>query len=75
MVGAGTVPGVALAAARGLAITTAQRVGAAAVEACELIQDLARNTTHRPVGEITREAMRNLDAAIDDSLKSLNEGT
>ena len=75
MVGAGTVPGAALAVARGLAITTAQRAGAAAVEACELIQDLARNTTHRPVGEITREAMRNLDAAIDDSLKSLNEGT
>jgi len=71
----GAVPTVALAKARELAITTALRAGAAAVEACELIQELARNTTHRPVGEITREAMRNLDAAIDDSLKTLNEGT
>jgi len=74
MSGTGTVPGAPLAAARALAITTAQRAGAAALEACELIQDLARNTTHRPVGEITREAMRNLDAAIAHSLKSLHEG-
>ncbi len=75
MPGAGTVPSAALAAARELAITTAQRAGAAAVEASELIQELARHTTHRPVGEITREAMRNLDAAIDETLKSVNEGT
>jgi hypothetical protein len=74
MSGAGVVPGVPLAAARELAITTAQRAGAAAVEACELIQDLARNTTHRRVGEITREAMRNLDGAIAHSLKGLHEG-
>ena len=52
----------------------AQRASAAAIEACELIQELARNTTHRPVGEITREAMRNLDAAIDGTLKSSSEG-
>ena len=70
----GAVPTVALAKARELAITTALRAGAAAVEACELIQELARNTTHRPVGEITREAMRNLDAAIDVTLKSSSEG-
>src|SRR6266851_9485334 len=75
MSGAGTLRGAPLATARELAITTAQRAGAAAVEACELIQELARHTTHRPVGEMTREAMRNLDAAIDDSLKTLNEGT
>ena len=62
----------ALAKARELAITTALRAGAAAVEASELIQELARNTTHRQVGEITREAMRDLDTAIDDSLKTLN---
>ena len=65
----GAVPGAALATARELAITTAQRASAAAVDACELIQELARNTSHRPVGEITREAMRNLDAAIGESLK------
>jgi len=74
MSGAVTVPSAALAAARDLAITTAQRAGTAAIEACELIQELARNTTHRPVGEITREAMRNLDAAIDGTLKSSSEG-
>ena len=75
MSGAGTLRGGPLATARELAITTAQRAGAAAVEACELIQELARHTTHRPVGEVTHEALLNLDAAIDDSLKSLNEGT
>src|SRR5205823_10065791 len=64
----------ALASARELAITTAQRASAAAVEACELIQELARKTTHRPVGEITREAMRNIDAAIGDTLKRSNGG-
>jgi len=72
--GAGAVPGAALATARELAITTAQRASAAAVDACELIQELARNTSHRPVGEITREAMRNLDAVIGETLKRSNEG-
>ena len=74
ILGAGAVPGAALATARELAITTAQRASAAAVEACELIQELARNTSHRPVGEITREAMRNLDDAIGETLKRSNEG-
>src|SRR2546421_12928580 len=39
-----TVPDAALAAARILAIVTAQRAGAAAVETYELIQELARHT-------------------------------
>ena len=69
----GTVSSAALAKARELAITTAQRAGTAAIEACELIQELARNTTHRPVGEITRDAMRNLDVVIGETLKSLSE--
>jgi hypothetical protein len=71
---AGTTPGSAVGAARELAITTAQRASAVAVDACELIQELARNTSHRPVGEITREALRNLDAAIGESLKRSSEG-
>src|SRR5205823_4773148 len=69
MSSAGTLRGDPLATARELAITTAQRAGAAAVEACELIQELARHTTHRPVGEITHEALRTLEAAIDETLK------
>ncbi len=68
------LPSAGLAKARELAITTAQRAIAAAVEACELIQELARNTTHRPIGEITREAMRNLEFAMDETLNSLSEG-
>ena len=60
--------------ARALAITTAQRAGAAAVEACELIRELARYTTHRPMGEITHESLRNLDAVIGDTVKSFNDG-
>ena len=74
MSGAGTLRGDPLATARALAITTAQRAGAAAVEACELIQELARHTTHRPVGEITHEALSKLDAAIDETLKGSSEG-
>ena len=65
---------VEFAKARALAITTAQRASAAAVEACELIQELARYTTHRPVGEFTRESLRNLDATVGESLKSFNQG-
>src|SRR5690348_17312936 len=42
MSGAATLPRGPLATARELAITPAQRAGAAAVEACELIQELAR---------------------------------
>ena len=68
------VTSTALSEARELAVTTAQRAGAAAADACALIQELARTTTHRPVGEITREAMRHLEAAIDETLKALNEG-
>jgi hypothetical protein len=71
---AGAVPDAALAAARELAIATAQRASAAAVDACELIREPARNTSRRPVGEITRDAMRNLDAAIGETLKRSNEG-
>ena len=74
MSGAGTLRGGPLATARELAITTAQRAGAAAVEACELIQELARHTTHRPVGEVTHEALLKLDAAIDETLKRSSEG-
>jgi len=74
MSGASTVRGAPLATARELAITTAQRAGAAAVEACELIQELARYTTHRPVGEITHEALLKLDAAIDETLKGSSKG-
>lgn len=74
MSGAGTLRGDPLATARELAITTAQRAGAAAVEACELIQELARHTTHRPVGEITHEALRALEAAIDETLKGSSKG-
>ncbi len=70
----GLMPDAALREGRELAVTTAQRAGAAAADACALIQELARTTTHRPVGEITREAMRHLDAAIDQTLKTLNEG-
>ena len=74
MSGASSLRGGPLATARELAITTAQRAGAAAVEACELIQELARHTTHRPVGEVTHEALLNLDAAIDETLKRSSEG-
>ena len=74
MSGAGALRGGPLATARELAITTAQRAGAAAVEACELIQELARHTTHRPVGEITHEALRTLEAAIDETLKGSSKG-
>lgn len=71
---ASAAPNSSLAETRELAITTAQRAGAAAIEACELIQELAKTTTSRPLGEITKEAMRTLDSAIDATLKSLNEG-
>ena len=74
MAGAQVAQSAALTSARDLAIATAQRASAAAVEACKLIQELARNTTHRPVGEITREAMRNLDAALGDTLKRPTQG-
>ena len=74
MSGAGTLRSGPLATARELAITTAQRAGAAAVEACELIQELAKHTTHRPVGEITHEALSKLDAAIDETLKGSSKG-
>ncbi len=72
--GGGLLPDAALYEARDLAVTTAQRAGAAAADAFALIQELARRTTHRPVGEITREAMRHLDASIDETLKTLNRG-
>src|SRR5438874_10849984 len=40
--GAGTTAGTAVGAARELAITTAQRASAAAIDACDLSQELAR---------------------------------